>query len=161
MYLWNSFLVYLPLVPFSLCSIRLCTSCYTLLYIILSHSSWYIAQIFSNYHFKSQHIKRQYSYLVFPWYSDSLWRFHFTAHCNIFLFPFTSVNTGSLIYLYQFSILSCKFCGNFLPNDGLEVINPSHFLAQLSLHLIKSGMDLKKEISVMKGVSPVGYAISQ
>lgn len=53
------------------------------------------------------------------------------------------MNTESLIYLYQFSILSCKFCGNFLPNDGLEAINPSYFLVQLSLWL-KPGMDLRK-----------------
>lgn len=161
MYLWTSFLVCLPLVSFSLCHICLCISWCRLLYIILSYSSWYIAQIFSNLSFQFRTHKKKMLISCFPWHSGSPWRFNFTAHCNIFLLPFTYVNTDSLIYLYRFSILSCKFCGNFLPNDGLEVINPSHFLVQCSLHWLKSGIDLKKEISVMRGMTPMEETISQ
>lgn len=58
------------------------------------------------YNFNNQHIKRQCSYPVFPCYFSFPWRFNFTAHCNIFLFPFTSVTTDSI--MYTISILSCK-----------------------------------------------------
>lgn len=54
------------------------------------------------------------------------------------------MNTDSIIYLCQFSMLSYKFCGCFLPNDGLEVINPSHVLEQLSLLWLKSGVGLSE-----------------
>lgn len=90
------------------------------------------------YNFNSQHITRQCSYPVFPWYLDSPWRFNFTTHCNRFPFPFKSVNTDSII-VPVFDLL-CKFRGNFLPNDGPEVINPSPFLraALSSLVTIRS-----------------------
>lgn len=144
----NYFLVYLTFVPFSLCGICLFVSCCTLYCHIPVDTLHRFSQ---TYNFNSQHIKRQCSYPVFPWYFDSPWRFNFTAHCNIFPFPFTSVNADSIIFLYQFSILSCKFCGNFLPNDGLEVINPSHFLAQLSLLWLKPGVGLRKPEVFEKG----------
>lgn len=72
-----------------------------LLYMILSCSKW-IHCIFSQIS-SSRHIKRQYSYPVLPWYFDSPWRFNFTAILIFFLFPFASVNTDPIIYLYQFS----------------------------------------------------------
>lgn len=89
------------------------------------------------YNFNSQHIKRQCSYPVFPWYFDTPWRFHFTGHCHIFLFPLRSVNTDSIIYLCQFSVLSWKFCGSFLPNDRLEVIKSITFLRAAFSSLVK------------------------
>lgn len=89
------------------------------------------------YNFNSQHIKRQCSYPVFPWYFDTPWRFHFAAHCHIFLFPLTSVNTDSIIYLCQFSVLSCKFRGSFLPNDRLEVIKSITLLRAAFSSLVK------------------------
>jgi hypothetical protein len=48
------------------------------------------------------------------------------------------VNTKQIIYLDQFSIVLCGFCGTFLPNDGIGMMHrPIPFLNSAFAPLVK------------------------
>lgn len=48
------------------------------------------------------------------------------------------VNTNPIIYLHQFSILSCEFYVSFLPNDEMEMIDqPTTLLSSAFSPLVK------------------------
>lgn len=98
-----------------------------------SHSNWYNAQISPNLSFQFPTHKK--TIVISCFLHDTLILSEDLILLPIvifFLFLFMSINTDA-IYLRQFSILSWKFCGSFLPNDGFEVISPSHTLEQTSL----------------------------